>query len=60
MGSLAHWCFTHRRKVVTGWLLVLIVVAAISAVAGRRNPSARYRFAGRRDVADYALPGGIR
>ena len=34
MGSLAHWCFTHRRKVVTGWLLVLIVVAAISAVAG--------------------------
>jgi RND superfamily putative drug exporter len=34
MGSLARWCFTHRRKVVTGWLLVLIFVAAISAVAG--------------------------
>jgi putative drug exporter of the RND superfamily len=34
MGSLARWCFIHRRKVVTGWLLVLIAVAAISAVVG--------------------------
>ncbi|MCW2908393.1 MAG: hypothetical protein JWL68_3182, partial [Actinomycetia bacterium] len=34
MGSLAHWCFSHRRTVVTGWLVVLIFVAAISAIAG--------------------------
>jgi RND superfamily putative drug exporter len=34
MGSLAHWCFSHRRTVVTGWLVVLIFVAAISVVAG--------------------------
>jgi putative drug exporter of the RND superfamily len=34
MGSLARWCFRHRRTVVTGWLLVLIFVAAISVVAG--------------------------
>ena len=34
MGSLARWCFRHRRTVVAGWLMILIFVAAISAATG--------------------------
>jgi RND superfamily putative drug exporter len=34
MGSLARWCFIHRRRLLTGWLLVLIFVAVVNAVTG--------------------------
>jgi RND superfamily putative drug exporter len=34
MAQLARWCFEHRRKVVAAWLLTLVVVLGVSAVAG--------------------------
>jgi len=34
MTRLARWCFQHRRIVVGGWLLAVVVFAAISAGAG--------------------------
>ena len=36
MASLARWCFEHRWRVVTLWLLALVAVAAISVAAGTR------------------------
>jgi RND superfamily putative drug exporter len=36
MASLARWCFTHRWRVLAGWLLVLAAVAGASAAAGTR------------------------
>lgn len=32
--SLARWCLTHRRIVLAGWLVALVVVLAASATAG--------------------------
>jgi RND superfamily putative drug exporter len=34
MALLARWCFGHRRTVVAAWLLALLAVTGISAVAG--------------------------
>lgn len=34
MARLARWCFRHRTLVFAGWLLALIVVTAVSHVAG--------------------------
>jgi RND superfamily putative drug exporter len=34
MARWARWCFTHRRAVVIGWLLALIVFAGLSKVVG--------------------------
>lgn len=41
MSRLAHWCFLHRRAVVAGWLLVLVLTVALSQSFGSRyNESA--------------------
>jgi putative drug exporter of the RND superfamily len=32
--SLARWCFRHRRLVLAGWIVALIVVTVASRVAG--------------------------
>ena len=37
MRSLATWCVRHRRIVVTGWLVVLIALTAISQSVGTRK-----------------------
>ena len=34
MPSLARWCFRHRKLVVAGWILALIVVTVVSRLAG--------------------------
>jgi putative drug exporter of the RND superfamily len=34
MARLARWWFRHRKLVFAGWLLALIVVTAVSRVAG--------------------------
>jgi len=34
LGRLAGWCFDHRRRVVSAWVVVLVVVIAISQIAG--------------------------
>ena len=34
MISLARWCFVHRKSVIAGWLLVLIVVIGLSQTIG--------------------------
>ena len=34
MARWARWCFTHRKTVVIGWLLALIVVAGLSKAVG--------------------------
>jgi putative drug exporter of the RND superfamily len=31
---VARWCFRHRRLVLAGWLLALVVITAVSRVAG--------------------------
>jgi RND superfamily putative drug exporter len=36
MTRLARWCFTHRRKVVAGWLLVLVAVVGLSTTLGSK------------------------
>ncbi len=34
MSALARWCFEHRRWVVAGWLLALVVVVGVGKAAG--------------------------
>ena len=34
MASLARWCYTHRWRVLAGWLLVLVAVAGAGTAAG--------------------------
>lgn len=36
MSRLAHWCFLHRRAVVAGWLLILVVTVALSQSIGSK------------------------
>src|ERR1700722_2081460 len=36
MSRLARWCFEHRRRVVAGWLLALIVVGVLSQALGSK------------------------
>jgi RND superfamily putative drug exporter len=36
MTRLAHLCFKHRRKVISGWLLLLVAVIGLSNAAGSR------------------------
>lgn len=34
LARLAGWCYDHRRRVLTGWILVVLVVIALSGVIG--------------------------
>jgi RND superfamily putative drug exporter len=34
MTRIARWCFVHRKSVLAGWLLVLVGVIGLGAVAG--------------------------
>ncbi len=34
MAGLARWCFRHRRLVLAGWLLALVLFTAVSRAAG--------------------------
>jgi putative drug exporter of the RND superfamily len=34
MAKMARWCYTHRRMVLTGWLVGLVVVVAAAGAAG--------------------------
>jgi len=34
MARLARWCFRHRRLVLAGWVLALVLLAAVSQAAG--------------------------
>jgi len=34
MARWARWCFTHRKRVVIGWLLALIIVAGLGKAVG--------------------------
>ena len=34
LGRLAGWCFDHRRRVASAWVVVLVVVIAVSQVVG--------------------------
>ncbi len=34
MVTLARWCFRHRRVVLAGWLLALILIGGIARSAG--------------------------
>ena len=34
MARLARWCFRHRRLVLAGWLLALLLLTAVSRAAG--------------------------
>ncbi|MCW2527192.1 MAG: hypothetical protein JWM76_2052 [Pseudonocardiales bacterium] len=36
MTALAHWCFTHRRRVVAMWLLGVIAVLGVGQMSGTR------------------------
>jgi RND superfamily putative drug exporter len=36
MSSMARWCFAHRKLVVPGWLLALMVVLTLSQAVGHR------------------------
>jgi putative drug exporter of the RND superfamily len=36
MIRLARWCFEHRRRVVVGWLLALVVVGVLSQSLGSK------------------------
>ena len=39
MIGLARWCFVHRKSVIAGWLLVLLVIVGLSQSAGSRFSS---------------------
>ena len=45
MIRLSRWCFEHRRKVVAGWLLALVLVLGLSLTLGSKFSS------------DFSLPG---
>ena len=34
MTGLARWCFTHRKRVIAGWFLALVVLIAANVSAG--------------------------
>ena len=36
MVNLARWCFAHRRRVIAGWAVVLVVVVAVGQMAGSK------------------------
>jgi RND superfamily putative drug exporter len=36
MSSMARWCFAHRKLVVPGWLLALMLLLTISQAVGHR------------------------
>jgi RND superfamily putative drug exporter len=71
LGRLAAWCYDHRRRVLLGWLLAVLVVAGLAQLAGSRlddnfalpgSPSQQAqdllasRFPGQQgDVADVVL-----
>jgi putative drug exporter of the RND superfamily len=42
---LAQWCTRHRRSVIVGWLLLLIVTAGVSSAYGGKKST------------DFAIPG---
>jgi putative drug exporter of the RND superfamily len=45
MLGLSRWCITHRRWVVTGWILVAVITTVIAGAVGRHY------------ATDFSLPG---
>ena len=36
LGRIGAWCYDHRRRVLAGWILGVIAIAAVAVVAGSR------------------------
>jgi hypothetical protein len=36
LGRLAAWCYDHRRRVLAGWVLAVVVIAGLAQWAGSR------------------------
>jgi putative drug exporter of the RND superfamily len=36
LGRIGAWCYDHRRRVLAGWILAVIAIAAVAAAAGSR------------------------
>jgi putative drug exporter of the RND superfamily len=36
LGRIGAWCYDHRRRVLAGWILAVIAIAAVAVVAGSR------------------------
>jgi putative drug exporter of the RND superfamily len=36
LGRIGAWCYDHRRRVLAGWILVVIAIIAVAATAGSR------------------------
>jgi putative drug exporter of the RND superfamily len=36
LGRIGTWCYDHRRRVLAGWILAVIAIAAVAVVAGSR------------------------
>jgi len=36
LGRLAAWCYDHRRRVLVGWILAVVAIAALAQWAGSR------------------------
>jgi RND superfamily putative drug exporter len=36
LGRVGAWCYDHRRRVLAGWMLAVIAIAAVAVVAGSR------------------------
>src|ERR1700730_8950353 len=54
MPRLARWCLAHRRIVVTGWLLLLVVTVFIASSTGS-NYSASNRLSGTQSATAQSL-----
>src|ERR1700730_2656300 len=54
MPRLARWCLAHRRTVVTGWLLLLVVTVFIASSTGS-NYSASNRLSGTQSATARSL-----
>src|ERR1700730_11571417 len=54
MPRLARWCLAHRRLVVTGWLLLLVVTVFIASSTGS-NYSASNRLSGTQSATAQSL-----
>ena len=36
LGRIGAWCYDHRRRVLAGWILAVLAIAAVAVVAGSR------------------------
>ena len=52
LGRLAAWCYDHRRRVLAGWVLAVVVVIGLAQWAGSRlartQPATRDQLVRRR------------